>query len=669
MGILALVLIGFLPGFALSMCVFRDAEELGAGERAMLSVIYSLALTAVVALALAAIPHAPNEPGFLRAGTLWASHAALLASLAAGALYLRIDVRSHLAVLGSALGHPTSLIVLGASALFAALFADLYSELPRRTSPVSWYYLRDVLGVASLGSIPATTIEYTVEMPFEVNKASWYLTIASWSLLSGIDSPFRIEEFWVAATAFLMPLGAWRIAQMFHLKGPPAALATTLICSTPWLLKKLAAFRGECFGLVLALPVAWLAIEALRGRDMRWTFSAGVGLGLIAASHMVPATVTSFLILGWTAALLFETPRDWPRLLRTSATIGVCAAAFVAVSWGAMGRGIFVSQPGLSEPARFESFAGLDPAKAFEHVAYGKLLDTSVRAYRGDEPGLLLPLSEIHMEFLKAIEIPAGFQIRLTPTAFWWITALFFAMPIALLPATRFRESLLAIAFTTALVYAFAVALSWHYDTYLPAAHAVRRDFPYISLFIGLLIAINVAALFEALGRSLSEARLRTVVVLLVASLAIGGASEGYDALSRNWSKKRSMEPDGEAALAWIRDQTRPDEIVLIDGASDGLLRVLTNRASITEGRAPYFEPRSLRFATATLNSAILFFLEPNVDWLHERSVDYVITGSAAFASRPFKNAQSHVDLREVEGLQLAQQLGEVAIYRVLPRL
>ena len=63
------------------------------------------------------------------------------------------------------------------------------------------------------------------------------------------------------------------------------------------------------------------------------------------------------------------------------------------------------------------------------------------------------------------------------------------------------------------------------------------------------------------------------------------------------------------------------------------MLRVLTNRTSVTEGRAPYSEPRSLRSATATLNSAI------------------------------------HVDLSEIEGLQLAQQLGEVAIYRVLPRL
>jgi len=664
MALLLLMLLGLVA----TLLVFPDVGDLAAAERGVLAALYGLAISVAIATVLVRLPAPPtSEPaasGLLTRRALGVAVALTCIALGSAAGWRGAQPGAVLRQARRSLSRPGAWFVLAASALYTTSFGVLYSELPRRTTPVSWYYLRDILGVVDQAGLPTRMIDYGTAMPFDVNKLAWYLVVANTSLLSGVRNPFAIESFWVLAVAALLPVVAWVFLRSLTSTRLAAALGTTLMLCLPWLLRKMAAFRGESFGIVLLFSVLWLAVEASRRRDARWSLSAGLALGLLLGSHLVPGLVAlAFSAAWWTGHALLER-RSLGQTLRSGATVAATGLAFALLLTVGSGHGMARNQSGLSTPGAFSAYRGHDPARAFERLAYGRAIDDSVLVYRphGDA-AFFSPPSEVGRALLAAVDIPSTFDLAVTPAvlgiAFAAVSTLIFVFQ------RRSRELALALPLTLLILYAFALLLSLRFDTYLPAAHAVRREFPYVPLLLIVAIAAALDPLFAWIGGRLAPRSALAVGGALVVVLCAGPVRDAPDHLARHWARKRAVTPAGREALRWLTRHTGPDARILVDGSSDGLIRVLAGRTSLTEGRAPYFHAEALRTATDALAAAIGFFEAPEASWLRRHDVDYVMTGSQELATRPFARDGRRIDLDGLEGLRERVRYGDVAIYEV----
>jgi hypothetical protein len=143
--------------------------------------------------------------------------------------------------------------------------------------------------------------------------------------------------------------------------------------------------------------------------------------------------------------------------------------------------------------------------------------------------------------------------------------------------------------------------------------------------------------------------------------------------LARQVGTEINISASGHQAMEWLVENTPPDSVVVTNVRTTGVVEVFSERASWTEGRAPYFQPDHLAYAVDILLDFRQFYDCPAGSILREHPVDYVVvvTSPAVFGA-PFNRQdawQSVTRLQAYAGVQERAAFGDVFIFEVLDTL
>ncbi|RMG98540.1 MAG: hypothetical protein D6705_05540 [Deltaproteobacteria bacterium] len=648
--------IALVPGLAASGLLYPRRRDLGFAERLLAAVVFSWAIATAIGLVLA-------RNGKLLATPSLVALACTTVVLAVAAWLRGARPATFLPDLGSRPQRRAALV--GGCIVVAAVGAHMLRQhlQPWRESLVAWYYMGDILEIVRNAAVPSTTIDHGKPMPYEVNKISWSIVLAQWMAISGIyNEPMRAMELAVLGTVAGVALGAWVFARVVFRSLGPATVATLLILTEPRMVWKVAGFRGESFGFILFFAIAWLSVRLFRKDRAADHLSLAVAVAVAATAHMVPAVVG----IMWTVAVaIWAFVRHRRKALRVCARAvpaALLAGAMVLATWSAVGRDVLSGQAALAHRDRYEPYLGADPTRAFVALVMGDPVTPRVRRFKPEHPRrFYVPPAKVAHQLAGHARTEVPFWPHGREKAF---------VPFVVLLLWIFRrrshpgrDLLVVLTILAAIFYLWGLWFSWRYHTWLPAAHPNRREFPYLRM----LMALSIAAFFDV---ALCEARarlrspwLRIAAPALLVLWALGKpAYAAYEMLKKPRSM-RQIRRDGRDALAWIRTHTPKDALFLTDGTTDGIVEVLADRTSLLEGRAPYFQPLNLRYVLDTIRGAQGFFRNPNNwEYLRRRKIDYVITGSSSFASRPIRRYRWY---RPPPYLDRIATFGNVRIYRV----
>jgi hypothetical protein len=518
-----------------------------------------------------------------------------------------------------------------------------------------------MLEILATGAIPAATIDAGISMPFDTNKISWYLVAGGWIAMSGLESsPWHVLHFLTLAVVVGTGLCAWVFLRGLLERTLAAAAGTLLLLWLPWLSWKLFSFAGETFGVMLMFAAFTFTQQALSSPDWRKHLLVGLTLGLLGTAHAVPAAIAAFWYVAVAAGLML-TERGLP-LRRVGQALASAGLAIVLVLgiWEFAGGGLLSRQVAVAQPESLKPYRGYDPTRAFAVLATGRPLQGRVPPYRSPEE---VTFYVTPSALLQSLVGRAALAHPLWPNGLWG-AAILVGVLLGLVAIAGRRQRYVAPAVLVAfgLLYALGLLFSYRYNTWLPALHPIRREFPYAHL----LTAISVAAALDVGVCALQRGVPRLGRWLLAIELALAGAllvpavPRGFP--TSPWTGEQRMTVDGLQALRWLRTETAEDARILTDGSSDGVVWVLANRVSIIEGRAPYFRQSYLAHSLRTLEGALTFYAgAAPVSWLRDQRVDYVIEGSHELGTRPFRRRP----FRPPPGLELAARFGGIRIYRV----
>jgi len=142
----------------------------------------------------------------------------------------------------------------------------------------------------------------------------------------------------------------------------------------------------------------------------------------------------------------------------------------------------------------------------------------------------------------------------------------------------------------------------------------------------------------------------------------------GFGAYSR-----LRVRPDGPLSYAgrdaylWLARNTEPDDRVLVNGYTDGVVTALSQRAGITDGRAPYGEdPAWQAQAVRDARLARAYFVAPTAESLAALAPDYVVVGPGGNLGTAvsYRAAQTLIDAQPE--LEPVAQFGPVTVYSVI---
>ncbi|MDH5673270.1 MAG: hypothetical protein OEZ06_14040 [Myxococcales bacterium] len=659
-----MLLIFGTPGYLLAAAAFPDDDEFRPTERLLMVALLGVVAMVLLSTGLIAWPDANAFGG----NALWIAWTLLCAGAGWSCWKSGFEHRRWLGKAtdslrsGSALGFLALIIaVIVAHALRAQREPWLYP-------PVSYYYLRDIVAIVEQGSVPTTMWEYGTPMEFETNKIGWYLTVAAWLAMTGQTAHHQLTLWlWVFVVLAGTALGVFVYLRSLTKSALAATFGSFLVLALPRTVSKLSALRGECFGILLLFPTLWLLSRALRAERHRgrWVAVTALSVALLLASHLVPAVIAALTFGGVLLSHVIRQPRSTLRRVPWLLLAAGGGLLIVQGMWAAGGKSPLHGQGGVSSPTEIRPYLGYDPTQAFRQLARGRRLDSKVPRYQpAEDVEFFVPPAEVAGELRRWFSLPIGF---------WPEGKLYGLLPVALLLlCLRSRhqdlaDHSLALLLTASSLLAMGLFFSYRYHTYLPAFHPERREFAYLQL----LTACWTAPLVDA-GLDWAQKRHQKFAWTgLLAALLVFAAFSSAAAARHEFSNLgRGMRPTtehGRAALAWLQTNTPADSLIMPDGSSDGVFAVLAKRRSLTEGRAPYFQPANLLRANATLRASMHFFWKPSEPVLRYFGVDYVIVGSRDMGSRRFYRVGKHRGrLKHLPYLKLEQSFGPVDIFRVL---
>ncbi len=655
----ALLLVGVLPGIPWAYVLAPYRMELS--RRLSLAIVASLANAVSVGL-ICTSAHAFAAPNI----ALGLSLGGLL-GLGALALHRRARVLPPQEIRAAVMSRANWIVGLLLSIPVWA-HALRQHQQPWRESRVAWYYLGDILEIVYQRAIPSLVIDHGMPMAFEINKISWYLPVAEWTSLVGPSRhPMFLMESMVLATVAAFALGAWLfMRELIHTRAI-AVFASLTLTLAPRLIWKVGGFRGEGFGIMLMSLALWLVHRALREGGWRWHLWTSLSMALLVTSHLVPGVVLIFWYGVVAIAQWIRSGRGFlpqiPRVAGSTALAVILVAGVFSAAGSHTGRG----QSALMNPSALKPYHGYDPTAAFVHLVEGKSLSRKVAKFRdGADERFHVPPDRLFRQLLKWVDTPIWFWPRGRDK----LALPFYLFVMALIWRRGAQARILGVAFPLlfVLLYLWALFFSWRYHTYLPANHPSRREFAYLQFFLVPCIAASLEIGLQALRDRLADPiRQRAVIGLAAVVLTIGPARAAYKAFT-SVKTLRLIRGEGRHALAWLRKNTPRDARILLDGPTDGIVRVLAQRTAVLEGRAPYFQPENLSRVLDLIRRAGLYFRTPSdVEWLYEQQIDYVVTGAVTFGARPFAHATLS-RRRSPPQLDLVAHFGSVRIYRVRKR-
>jgi hypothetical protein len=426
------------------------------------------------------------------------------------------------------------------------------------------------------------------------------------------------------------------------------------------LIGKFAGLRGEVAGIALLFALLWAVHRSLRDRTGAQPLVAAAAAACLAMVHLVPAAVailyTATLVPIW---LIFR-GRDAIAGLTRLAAAAVLALLAIGAVWSAVPSSPLTAQSAIGEPNQMQPYKGYDPSHAFVRLATGGELGRETWSYKGPNVrGFTYPPMYIAQELAAR----SGLTHPLWPNSSWFFLVIVL-IGLGALGVARRRERgsefLAQLPWMALALYALGLYFSWRYSTYLPARHPFRREFMYLGIFHALACGVALEAAWHALGRRSAATRATLGAVLLgaatAAPMAIGAANE--------FSKPRALgrsTAEGERAIEWLCANASKGAPLLFDGSTVGLFAARCELNAVSEGRAAYFQPENLRTALESLEGARRFFRIQDAAFLHERGVDFIVSGSAALGTRAFARQPLRLD---ATSFPVVAEFGDIVIYR-----
>ncbi|MBA3780022.1 MAG: hypothetical protein H0X16_12135 [Chloroflexi bacterium] len=204
----------------------------------------------------------------------------------------------------------------------------------------------------------------------------------------------------------------------------------------------------------------------------------------------------------------------------------------------------------------------------------------------------------------------------------------------------------------------------------MPRRIGPRRLLPYEMMGLAAMITAGALAAREEFvqwrpGRRRPDRRVALSVVAGGLCILAGLGIMGFGAYSRV-----SVRPDGPLSYAgrdaylWLARNTEPDDRVLVNGYTDGVVTALSRRPGITDGRAPYGEdPEWQAQAVRDARLARAYFAAPSPESLAALRPDYVVVAPAGNLGTAVSYRAAQTLIEAQAELRPVAEFGPVTVY------
>jgi hypothetical protein len=650
--ILAVMAVVLVPGAGATFAAFRPGML---GVEAAIALTFGLGYAAVGFTAVAlAIVGAIGETSF--------SAAMIAVTAAVWAVAIRLGRPSaHLRALATDIRRRRWELTPGLVGLTAFALDKLRLEpVAFISTPTAWRYWADGLEILRAGGVPATSLQWGMELPTTVSKV--------------LLNSFEAGMFSVAPGGTLATMGAFvwlggvglfagllAVSRELGLRVLAVAVPMVVLATPGWFPISLEfardanVFRVETLGRMVVVCALLVALPVIRGRAGLWyAVLAGALLGAAAGTHLIPVMVLGIFLAWYTLGSLVIRRGRLGRIARAA---GVTALVTVAI-WGTVlvsSGGDLGFQGARSTGGYSGASAGVDPTKAFELFRHKHISDSHngwvIPPARVAEVAVASFFTETPAVDVPSVEYAGAAVLAAAAAVVVWRRRRTLGVLVLACWATAFTLVLVGLYF------------SHRYRTHIPGNFGRRRLFEY-EILLGVLVgaaglsyAVRVCAARAGPGR---RSMLRKLGPLLLAAIAVVFAA--IQPLQRATPEERN----GFAVMATVARAVPCDARMLVNVRTAGSFEVLSRRISVDEGMAPYLRPAVLRRVVPIVQGARRFFHDPAAHraFLERLHVDVVVLVThAAVGGQPVTHRGRRGVLDAVPWLDPLVRTTTVTIY------
>ncbi len=649
LALMLFVVVQLVPGWVASAMLPRVAQRLSPAGRVATAVALSIAQLVLVSLVLISL-------GVATPAVIVAVNVVITGVLAGVARHrLRRDWDSARAAFGGFRPDWETVVVVATIALVVGIAVfRAFQNLPATAS--AWGYAADTAEILEAGGLPETNLQYGAEVAFAATKTAGFAWLGALRAFTGIGFT-RSLQLLPLALMFGALVATWAIFRSFAGRLAAAVGVFLLFFEFPahsLLVVKYSRLTIEAAGMTLGLLALWAVIAADTERvpELRWL--AAVMMVLAGLTHGVTVVMTVVFIASYQLAKIVLGRLSWRQTYRQAFVLGVVPGLGLLAGLRLWSRAAGFALSG----GGYELVNGVgDPTLALRRVLNGR----SILAAGPPRTGVRLGhLFDLYIESMFADRSPLADVSRQAPV-------LIFVAVVALIAVTWLvgnRRIAVTAAFVLLAIFLIGLVFAYRYEMHVFRTHPQRREFPYAGLVV---VGLAVAA-FSGRRWRLSDAR-RGLALALAAAFIAGSVVAGWATAPRRWVGG-GMDRVELAALDWIREQTPEGSWILANVRTTATFGAYAHRNSLTEGDTPYTYPERLTTTLALLDTAQRWFAEPDLAFLEEHGIDYVV---AARRSRSALGGDAYVRLDSWDALDAQpflvreERFGRVAVYAVRP--
>jgi len=534
-------------------------------------------------------------------------------------------------------------------------------------SPEAWSYMVDSIGIVNGSKFPQSVTQWSLTTAFPPDKVSFQIFTAIFLIATQLNPYIAIQiitlmitlistiVFWIFSRQILNPFLATLVTLVLFFDSQLGIGRFTNRYGFTF-------YRAESFALMLGFITLWLYHQAILKDRRVFLILLPFFLASIATSHAVTAIIIGLMMIAIYCAKLFVNLNiNWKEIVLLSIVAITTAILIISIFWITNNPPLYFNQVadtnihgsnGELDPT-YELHARLDLG-TFEQRE--KQLKTSNRFY----------ISPIDLwNNLVERSFPACCKSGQLAIIFLVISAI-----ASLMTRNKIRK-LYGIAFFVQFLFILFMGFtfSFLFETYIPAMHPIRREFPMASLFIIILGAL----IFQWLLDLTNEYRYQRYIfvisqVVLGLVVILYFLIPGMQPFIREFPRG-DINENGIRALHWLSMNSNAEDLILSNIRTNGSFKMYANRTSLTEGRGAYGNPSILQHALKVIDQTARFYQNPllAINVLNEYEVDFVIVASPNTIGGNTDLASS-IDFKQLEVAPYLKQVarfGEVIIYKV----
>ena len=527
-------------------------------------------------------------------------------------------------------------------------------HIPSTTS--AWGYAADTAEILDAGGLPDTNIQYGDEIPFAATKTGGFAWLGALRAFTGIGYVQSLQLL-PLALLFGAMVAMWGIFRSFAGRLAAAMGLFVMFFEFPagtLLVTKFSRLTIEGAGITLGLLAIWAMVAADRERvpELRWL--AAVMMVLAGLTHGVSAVMTVVFVASYQLARIILGQLSWRQIYRNAFVLGVVPGigTILGLRLWSRASGFAIGGGG------YELVDGVgDPTLSLRIVLNGRSILATRPPGSTVRPGNLF---DILFGSMFGGRSPLEGVARDAPI----IIALLVLALIVVTWLVGRREVALTAAIFLVTLFLIAIVFTLRYDLHVFRTHPQRREFPYAGIaVVGMAVTAVSAWRWQA-----SRAR-QSAAIVLAGVLVVGSVGLGWARAPQHWSGG-GIGPAELSALDWVREQTPEDSWILTNVRTTASFGSYAERNSLTEGDTPYIYPGRLTTTLDLLDAAQDWFSEPNLAFLQENGIDYVV---AARRQRNALGGDIYARMSSLEALDDQSYLVEeakfkhVTIYSVHP--